>query len=184
MNNKIGFTLIEILITVAIVSILAAIAIPSYLGIQERARKGSIIRIAEASIPELQAWVLSANKGAFAVGQGLLTEVDINGNGTIEATETNFQLASTGVVANWLTTHNINKKEQSPWGAAPLWVGYFSPDLATCEGLAGAGQITLCYEPADDASIRQIFIVIRDVSGTSVGTAGAGNIIFSKTLIQ
>jgi len=38
-NNK-GFTIIELMVAVAIVAILAAIAIPSYLGIQRKAARG------------------------------------------------------------------------------------------------------------------------------------------------
>jgi prepilin-type N-terminal cleavage/methylation domain-containing protein len=39
MNNKRGFTLIELIITVAIVGILAMIAIPSYIGYYRRAER-------------------------------------------------------------------------------------------------------------------------------------------------
>jgi prepilin-type N-terminal cleavage/methylation domain-containing protein len=182
MKNR-GFTLIELLIVVAIIGILSAAAIPGYLGMQERGRKGAITRVAEASIPELQAWVISANKGAFPTGQGLLTEVDINGNGQVEAAETNNALAGAGLVTAWLINHNTNHSELSPWGGQPLWFnGQVAVTPPACEAAAGAGQITLCYNPAEDSTIRQIFIVVRDATGTTAGTIGAGNVIFSKVL--
>jgi prepilin-type N-terminal cleavage/methylation domain-containing protein len=185
-NNKMknrGFTLIELLIVVAIIGILSAAAIPGYLGMQERGRKGAITRVAESSMPELQAWVISANKGAFPTGQGLLTEVDINGNGQVEAVETNNALATAGLVTAWTVNNIPHVAEQSPWGGTSLWLnGQIAANVAACEGVAGAGQITLCYTPAEDSSIRQVFIIVRDATGTTAGTAGAGNVIFSKTL--
>jgi len=183
MKNR-GFTLIELLIVVAIIGILSAAAIPGYLGMQERGKKGAITRVAEASMAELQAWVISTNKGAFPTSQGLFPEVDINGDGAIDAVvETNNALATTGLVTSWTVNNLPHAAEQSPWGGQPLWLdGGAAANQAGCEAVAGAGQITLCYTPAEDSTIRQVFIVIRDVSGTAVGTAGGGNVIFSKTL--
>lgn len=84
LNNKKGFTLMEMLIVVAIIAVLVAIAIPVFNGALTKSKEAADVANVRALYAEWQVGILTENKGIPTDKAAFLKGPD--GNGTTEFT--------------------------------------------------------------------------------------------------
>jgi len=131
MRNQKGFTLIELMIVVAIIGILAAIAIPNYLGMQKKSKMRAIMGATQAAKAELHSWVAAYKSQEMGV-------IDLNGDGSLTVADDPTGLADP--VGDYVALHstdggmgdaaNPGFDDVSPFdGTVPLFAANVAPAL-------------------------------------------------------
>ncbi len=127
-NSEKGFTLIELLVVLAIIGILSAIAIPAYLGQQQKAKLKSVQESTFGAYQELKGWITTWDMYQTTGNNAELDTADVNYDGVITT-------ADHTIITQWSNVSDIAVQ----WYSAQSSLGFSSPWNSSILFNSGAG---------------------------------------------
>lgn len=150
-KNKKGFTLIELIVVIAIIGILAAVLLPQFLGFTDRAREGTAVSGAKEMLTALQ------------------TVYSLDGAGAIDDSNAAASLAT---IKTYIPVLKENALDAAPTTATALPKGQCSLGKITVGTGGEVGLLTFEYYQNIDGNIFTVKVV-KSVVDTAITSTKA-----------
>lgn len=127
-----GYTIVELLVMIVVITILASISLVSYQSITQRANNAAIISAASQSLRLIQTYIVA--NGAYPLTGGLACVTSETGCGTGNIA------ANTTFDANMATMGTLPKRVPAAGPVRGIWYGHVSP--VTFNGISQPAILT------------------------------------------
>jgi prepilin-type N-terminal cleavage/methylation domain-containing protein len=159
-RNVKGFTMVELMIVIAIIGILAVTLVPAFKGMQERAKDTGIVNQVEGAAIALEAWKQDTNS--------LFPLLSVDAAGANRATG----VANVNALASYANSNNFTSlKPEKVCQTLDSKVWAIDPSAAwiICTAALG-GTKSYGYAPAKNAADRDTYLIWAALNTPSKGT--------------